>query len=80
MAIVAREARGVAGAFGLPAPPRASRATIAARRGGSLPQVLLESRRLANGRLARELGYRLRWPNVNTALEEIRAIRAAGGR
>src|SRR5690606_30391456 len=56
----------VAGAFGLPAPPRASRATIAARRGGSLPQVLLESRRLANGRLARELGYRLRWPNVNT--------------
>lgn len=62
----------VAAAFGLPAPPRASQATIAARRGGTLPQVLLESRRLANGRLKRELGYRLRWPGVDAALEEVR--------
>lgn len=60
----------VARAFGLPKPPRAPRAAIAARHGGALPSLLAESRRLDNGRLVRELGCRLRWPNVDAALAD----------
>lgn len=60
----------VAQAFGLPKPPRASRTEIAAQHGGALPSVLAESRRLDNGRLVRELGCRLRWPNVDAALAD----------
>ncbi len=67
----------VAGALGLPAPPRSSRATIAATGDAALPPTLVESRRLDNGRLTRELGYRLRWPTVDAALAE---IRPPGGR
>lgn len=61
----------VAEAFDLPAPPRASRAAIAASRDGRLLQAPVESRRLLNGRLRRELGYRLRWPSVGAALQAL---------
>lgn len=67
----------VAHGLGLPAPPRASRAAIAETGGAALPRMLVESRRLANRRLRRELGYRLRWPSVDAALAE---IRPGGGR
>lgn len=63
----------VADALGLPAPPRAGQAAIAAHRDGTVPQALVESRRLLNGRLVRELGYRLRWPSVDAALQELRS-------
>lgn len=61
----------IALAFDLPKPPRASRASIASRRGAALPQALVESRRLDNTRLVREFGYRLRWPTLDAALDAV---------
>jgi nucleoside-diphosphate-sugar epimerase len=58
----------LADAFGLPRPPRRSRAEVAA----AVPAVVLsfmnESRRLDNGRLKRELKLRLRYPTVDAGI------------
>jgi nucleoside-diphosphate-sugar epimerase len=61
----------VADAFGLPRPPRLSRAEAAQ----TLPALTLsfmnESRRLDNTRLKRELGVRLAYPDVHAGLAAI---------
>ena len=59
----------LADAWGLPRPPRASRAEVER----VLPAVMLsfmgESRRLANARLKTELGLALRYPTVDAVLQ-----------
>jgi nucleoside-diphosphate-sugar epimerase len=65
----------VADAYGLPRPPRISRAE--AQR--ALPALLLsfmnESRRLLNRRMKKELQVRLHYPVVGAALQKIAALR-----
>ncbi len=58
----------VADAFGLPRPPRLSRAEAGARLGAAALSFMGESRRLANGRIKRELGIRLKYPTVASGL------------
>ncbi len=59
----------VADAYGLPRPPRLARADLQAQVSPMLLSFMSESRRLDNARL-RELGVRLRYPDVATALAE----------
>ncbi|MEW5887710.1 MAG: SDR family oxidoreductase [Pseudomonadota bacterium] len=54
----------VADAFNLPRPPRVSRAEAGTRLGAAALSFMGESRRLANGRIKRELGIRLKYPTV----------------
>ena len=54
----------VADAYGLPRAPRLPRAEIAKRLDPLRMSFLQESRRLANARIKRELGVRLRYPTV----------------
>jgi nucleoside-diphosphate-sugar epimerase len=61
----------VADAHGLPRPPRMTRAGIAARLSPVTLSFMSESRRLDNGRIARELRTRLRHPTVAHALAAI---------
>lgn len=56
-----------ADAYGLPRPPRVSRAEAAALLAPTLLSFMRESRRLDNGRLMRELRVRLRHPVVSAA-------------
>lgn len=58
----------VADLHGLPRPPRLSRAEAALRLSPMQMSFLAESRRLANGRLRRELRLRLRYPTVREGL------------
>jgi nucleoside-diphosphate-sugar epimerase len=58
----------VADAFGLARPPRLARAELRAAVSPMLLSFMSESRRLDNTRLKRELGVRLRWPDVAGAL------------
>jgi nucleoside-diphosphate-sugar epimerase len=58
----------VADAFSLPRPPRVSRAEAGARLGAAALSFMGESRRLANGRIKRELGVRLKYPTVTSGL------------
>ena len=58
----------VADAFGLPRPPRVARAQLAAAVSPMLLSFMSESRRLRNTRLKRELGLRLRYPDVGAAV------------
>jgi nucleoside-diphosphate-sugar epimerase len=62
----------VADAFGLPRPPRMTRTGIAARLSPVTLSFMSESRRLDNGRIARELRTRLRYPTVAHALAAVR--------
>lgn len=54
----------IADAFGLPRPPRLAREQLAAAVSPMLLSFMSESRRLRNTRLKRELGLRLRYPEV----------------
>ncbi len=54
----------VADAFGLPRPPRLTRAQLVERVSPMLLSFMSESRRLQNDRMKRELAVRLRWPTV----------------
>jgi nucleoside-diphosphate-sugar epimerase len=58
----------VAGAFGLAPPPRLARAELAAAVSPVLLSFMSESRRIGNGRIKRELGVRLRHPELRAAL------------
>lgn len=62
----------MADTFGLPRPPRASRAECATRLTPMMMTFMGESRRLLNTRMKRELKLRLRYPHV---IDGLRAIR-----
>ncbi|MFT3734319.1 MAG: NAD(P)H-binding protein [Rhodocyclaceae bacterium] len=63
----------MADTFGLPRPPRASRAECAAQLTPVTLSFMSESRRLVNRRMKRELRVALRWPDVCMALQQIAA-------
>jgi nucleoside-diphosphate-sugar epimerase len=54
--------------YGLPRPPRVARASAGQQLSLQLLSFMGESRRLANTRLKRELGLRLRYPTVQSGL------------
>ncbi|TFW31820.1 NAD-dependent epimerase/dehydratase family protein [Massilia horti] len=58
----------VADAFGLPRAPRLAREQLVAEVSPMLLSFMSESRQLANARMKRELGIRLRWGRVEQAL------------
>ena len=62
----------VADAFGLPRPPRVSRAEAGAHLSPTVLSFMSESRRIGNQRLKRELCYSLRFPAVDDLLREIK--------
>ncbi|MFL6672626.1 MAG: NAD-dependent epimerase/dehydratase family protein [Massilia sp.] len=64
----------VADAFGLARPPRLPRAQLEAAVSPVALSFMSESRRLDNRRIKRELGVRLRWPQVGPALAAMRLV------
>ncbi|MFC4931968.1 SDR family oxidoreductase [Massilia sp. GCM10023247] len=60
----------VADAYRLPRPPRMARAALAEAVSPVLLSFMSESRRLDNTRMRRELGVRLRYPDVHHALAQ----------
>ncbi len=62
----------------LPAPPRVARAAIGDQVSPAMLSFMIESRRLDNRRLLRELRYRLRWPSVADSLSRLAADRVPG--
>ena len=62
----------VADAFGLPRPPRVSRAEAVTQLSPFLMSFMRESRRIRNQRLKRELRFSLRYPMVDDFLREIK--------
>lgn len=62
----------IADTLGLPRAPRVARAEAEARLTPSMLSFLGESRRLCNGRIKRELGVRLRYPDVARGLSAAR--------
>jgi nucleoside-diphosphate-sugar epimerase len=68
----------VADAFALPRPPRLPRAELQAAVSPMMYSFMTESRRIANGRLHRELRVRLANPTVAAALQRLRAAREIG--
>lgn len=58
----------VADAFDLSRPPRLPRAQLAQQVSPQLMTFMSESRRIGNGRIKRELGVRLRYPQIAPAL------------
>lgn len=58
----------VADAFGLARPPRLPRAALAGQVSPQLLSFMAESRRIGNGRIKRELGVRLRYPETGAAV------------
>ena len=64
----------VADVFGLPLPPRVTRAAALATLPAMQLSFMSESRRLANDRLKRELGLRLRYPTVAQGLQSLPAL------
>jgi nucleoside-diphosphate-sugar epimerase len=68
----------VAERFGLPSPPRVSRAEAERCLPDTLLSFLRESRRLDNRRLRRELRLRLRYPSVAEGVAAARAVTPAG--
>ena len=60
----------VADAFGMPRAPRLARAELRAVVSPVLLSYMSESRRLDNTRIRRELGVRLRYPDVQHALAQ----------
>jgi nucleoside-diphosphate-sugar epimerase len=65
----------VADAFGMARVPRLARADLAAQASPVTMSFMSESRRLANGRIKGELGMRLRYPDVTTAVQAMAAQR-----
>ena len=68
----------VADACDLPRPPRVTWAVARARLSPELLSFMGESRQLSGVRLRKELGVRLRYPTVQSALAEIAQGRAGG--
>ena len=68
----------VADTFGLPHPPRLSRAETASVLSPMTLSFMGESRRIGNRRLKRELGYRLIYPTVAAGLAAARRETPAG--
>ena len=66
----------VADATGLPRPPRLPRAMLRNAVSPMMYSFMTESRRLANRRLKGELGVRLTYPTVASALSKLNAGRA----
>jgi nucleoside-diphosphate-sugar epimerase len=64
----------VADAYGLARPPRLAREDLRAAVSPMLLSFMSESRRLDNTRMRRELGVRLRYPDVQHALVEWRPL------
>ena len=58
----------VADAFGMARPPRLARAALAQQVSPQLLSFMSESRRIGNDRIKRELGVRLRYPQIGPAL------------
>ncbi|HSI56126.1 MAG TPA: SDR family oxidoreductase [Ideonella sp.] len=69
----------VADLYGLPRPPRISRAEAATRMSPVQMSFLSESRRLDNTRMKRELGLALRYPDVAAGLARDLQATARGG-
>ena len=69
----------VATAFGLAPPPRLPREQLREQVSPMLLSFMSESRRLDNRRIKDELGVRLRYPDVDSALAEMRGTRISGG-
>ncbi|OGA44407.1 MAG: NAD(P)-dependent oxidoreductase [Betaproteobacteria bacterium RIFCSPLOWO2_12_FULL_62_13] len=67
----------VADRFGLPRPPRVTRAQAERVLPQNLLSFMRESRRLVNRRIKQELRARLRFPTVNEGIAAARAARAA---
>ena len=67
----------VADLFGMPRPPRITRAEAATQLGAMQLSFMSESRRLANDRLKRELRLRLRYPTVADGLRAAAVSQAA---
>jgi len=67
----------VADAFAMPRPPRLARAELAAAVSPMMLSFMSESRRLANGRIKRELRVRLRYARVEDFLQGQQAGRTA---
>jgi nucleoside-diphosphate-sugar epimerase len=65
----------VAESFGLPRPPRVTRAEAEATVPAQLFSFMDESRRLANRRLKAELRLKLRYPTVREGIAAARATR-----
>jgi nucleoside-diphosphate-sugar epimerase len=65
----------VADAFGLARPPRVARAQLAAEVSPIKLSFMSESRRIANHRIKRELGVRLRYPDVGAALPAMALVK-----
>jgi nucleoside-diphosphate-sugar epimerase len=68
----------VADATGLPRPPRLPRAQLQSAVSPLMYSFMTESRRLTNRRLKRELGVRLCYPTVSSALATLRAAKTNG--
>jgi nucleoside-diphosphate-sugar epimerase len=69
----------IADKFGLPHPPRVSRAQAEERISPGLLSFMRESRRLANRRLKQELRVKLRYPTVKEGIARCAAIAAESG-
>ncbi|WP_426196010.1 SDR family oxidoreductase [Massilia sp. DWR3-1-1] len=63
----------VADAFGMARPPRLARAALAQQVSPQLLSFMSESRRIGNDRIKRELGVRLRYPQIGPALAAMAA-------
>ncbi|MCS0659264.1 SDR family oxidoreductase [Massilia terrae] len=66
----------VADAVGLPRPPRLPRAQLAQAVSPATLSFMSESRQLANHRIKRELGARLRYPSVEATLRSLPGVAA----
>ena len=68
----------VADRFGLPRPPRLSRAEASQRIPANLLSFMNESRQLSNRRLKQELRFKLRYPTVSDGIAAIAPARGSG--
>ena len=68
----------VADRFGLPRPPRLSRAEASQRIPANLLSFMNESRQLSNRRIKQELRFRLRYPTVSDGIAAIAPVRGSG--
>lgn len=68
----------VADAFGLPRPPRCSRAEVQLRVSPAMWSFMNESRRLSNQRMTQELKVKLTYPDVHSTLQKIADSKNSG--
>ena len=67
----------IADAFGMPRPPRVARELLPSAVSPMLMSFMSESRRMSNTRIKRELGVRLRFPQVAQAVAQMGALAGA---